>query len=915
MQKILGLGLLALIFAFSACTPKNTGNNPGEVPSAFSETKEKYKNYVAAYTAGMISKASSIQLRLTNDIASSDKIDQAIANGILTFKPAIEGQAIWSSTNTIKFTPKEWLPANQLHKATVDLKQLYPNIPKELASFTFDFKTISQQVDWEIRGVREQDITDPSQLRVLGTINTTDATTPEEAQAMLKYSQAGNDALLVNWEHNASGRQHKFEVINVKRTNTESQLKLSCAGSGIGADTDLSQEVLIPNYDFKVLDVKVMQEESDAHPYAMVLFSQPIQAVLPSGLVTIQNNYYGQRYVIDGNELRVYPGNPLEGEYNIKIAAGIKSIDGAGLPEPSEWPIHFESIRPAVRLVGEGVIIPKTEGLYFPFEAINLKAIDVEIFKIYQNNILHFLQGERLSGNDTRYVGRIISQKRVNLQDLKPVPNGKWTRYALNLDDLIKEEEGAIYQVRIAFKRDYSTYNCVDVSDAALATTESPYELQENGEYKSLFDGRHYWNYNYSRRNDPCTEDYYNSEQFVSRNVLASNLGIIAKEGKDKELFIAVTDLLTAEPISNVSIELYDQTSQSIGKTSTDKEGIATISTDLSPRIVVASHNGQKGYLRLTSGHKLAVSKFPVSGTFNPKGIKGKIYGERGVWRPGDSLYLTFVLEDKLNLLPDDHPVTFTLRDARDQLRAKYTTNDHVNGMYSFHVATASDAPTGSWYANVEVGGSTFSEVLKVETVKPNRLKINFDLGKDKLVSSDKYLNGDLNVKWLHGAPASDIRGQVDVALSSVNTSFEGFDEYEFDDPARTYYAQPFTVFNGNTNSDGVAKVKGIMEFAAAPPGHMRAGFTIRAFEKGGEFSSDNFSIPFSPYSAYVGIKGENNRFGEKRLTLDAQNTISLVVLDENGKPLANRKVSLGMYKVSWRWWWDNTYDDVMKFK
>lgn len=914
MQKTVGLALLALILAFSACKPKNTGHTLEDLPSSFSETKEKFKNYVAAYTAGMISKATAIQIRLTNDIASPDQIDQAVKEGVLSFQPAIEGKAIWSSSNTIKFVPKQWLPANQLYKGTVDLGLVYSNIPKELKTFTFDFKTISQQVDWEIKGVREQDINDPSLLRVLGTINTTDAATPEEAQALLKCSQAANDKLLVNWEHNASGRQHKFEIINIQRNNTEGELKLSCSGTTIGATQELSTAIAIPNYDFKVLDVKVMQEETDAHPYVMVLFSQPLQAVVPSGLVKIESNYYGQRYVVDGNELRVYPSDPLEGNYTLKINAGILSIDGAAIPETSEHPISFESIRPTVRLVGEGVIIPKTEGLYFPFEAINLKAVDVEIFKIYQNNVLHFLQADRLSGDDTRYVGRIISQKRVNLQDLKPVPNGKWTRYALNLDNLIKEEAGAIYQVRIAFRKEYATYNCIDANESALATTESPYQLNEDGEFQSLFAGRNYWDYDYSQRNDPCTDDYYNNNQFVKRNVLASNLGIIAKEGKDKELFIAITDLLNTEPISGVAIELYDDANQLIGKSATDAEGIVQVKTDRSPRIIVASHKGQKGYLRLTSGHKLSVSKFPVSGTFNPKGIKGKIYGERGVWRPGDSLYLTFVLEDKLNQLPDNHPVTFTLKDSRDQLRHEYTTNQHVNGMYSFHVATAANAPTGSWYAQVEVGGSTFSEVLKIETVKPNRLKINVDLGKNKLNSSDKYLIGDLNVKWLHGAPAADIRAQVDVMLTPLNTSFEGFEDYEFDDPARSYYAQPFTIFNGNTNDDGLAKVKGIMELAADPPGHMRAGFTVRAFEKGGEFSSDNFSMPFSPYSAYVGIKGEQKKFGEKRLNLNANNTISLIVLDEEGKPLANRKVRLGMYKVAWRWWWDSGYDNIMNF-
>jgi hypothetical protein len=41
-------------------------------------------------------------------------------------------------------------------------------------------------------------------------------------------------------------------------------------------------------------------------------------------------------------------------------------------------------------------------------------------------------------------------------------------------------------------------------------------------------------------------------------------------------------------------------------------------------------------------------------------GLKGFIYGDRGVWRPGDP-YTTFILEDKLKTLPADHPVEFEL--------------------------------------------------------------------------------------------------------------------------------------------------------------------------------------------------------------------------------------------------------------
>ena len=112
------------------------------------------------------------------------------------------------------------------------------------------------------------------------------------------------------------------------------------------------------------------------------------------------------------------------------------------------------------------------------------------------------------------------------------------------------------------------------------------------------------------------------------------------------------------------------------------------------------------------------------------EGIKGFLYGERGVWRPGDSIYMTFVLEDKNEILPDNHPVRFELFTPESQLYLNKTRSTGLNGVYDFRTAaTEADAPTGNWLAKVNVGGSSFSRPVKIETVKPNRLKINLDFG------------------------------------------------------------------------------------------------------------------------------------------------------------------------------------------
>ncbi len=94
-------------------------------------------------------------------------------------------------------------------------------------------------------------------------------------------------------------------------------------------------------------------------------------------------------------------------------------------------------------------------------------------------------------------------------------------------------------------------------------------------------------------------------------------------------------------------------------------------------------------------------------------GVKGFLYGERGVWRPGDTIHLTFVPVDPLQDVPASHPVTLELRDPRGQTVARLTRTSSVDGFYDFTTATDADAPTGTWEARVKVGDRVFTKDIE----------------------------------------------------------------------------------------------------------------------------------------------------------------------------------------------------------
>ena len=182
--------------------------------------------------------------------------------------------------------------------------------------------------------------------------------------------------------------------------------------------------------------------------------------------------------------------------------------------------------------------------------------------------------------------------------------------------------------------------------------------------------------------------------------------------------------------------------------------------------------------------------------------MKGFIYGERGVWRPGDIMFLTFILEDKNNALPPNHPVVMELYNPMGQLSQRVVRSTNVNGFYSFNVKTPGNAPTGNWTVKMLVGGSTFARTLRLETVKPNRMKINLNFP-SAILHKGITENGKIQVNWLYGAPASNARITIDATVASAKTIFENCKGFVFDDPTKKFSSQDISIFKGNVNAEG----------------------------------------------------------------------------------------------------------------
>lgn len=903
------MAFVAVILSFSTCqspTPKSSPETPAFHPA------------VAAFTSGTISGQSAIRVVLAEDYPEFVEPNTPLGKKVFRFKPAIEGEAFWADQRTIEFRPAKTLPAATIYQATLLLKELH-SIQEGLKNFDFSFRTIRQGFIIEPEGLvaMHKQRNDFYQLR--GMMRTADFVDVATIEKMME-ARDGSRLLAVSWEHDAAGRAHRFMVDSIARRTSSYKLQLNWNGSPINIDVAEKKEIEIPaKGDFKLLDVMVLPLPEQR---VICRFSDPLDEKQNlEGLIRIGGNST-LTLTTDHNLLTCYPASQLTGSQKLIIEEGIKNFSGRRLGQQLIQDIVFEPAKPEVRIPGKGNILPNSGGLVLPFEAISLRAVEVRVIKLFEENIPYFLQINNLDGNyEMKRAGRLIAKKTLQLGLDSPVNLNRWNTYSLDLTSLIEPDAGAMYRIELGFKKIHSAYPCaeteefplqseIDAMDKADLEKESKADDQ-SGNYWYYEDYYYeYYDYDYDndygsywqRRNDPCYPQYYNNDRAVARNVLASDLGIIAKQGSDGKLTVLVSDLISTRPLQNVVLEARNFQNRLIAEGRTNDQGMLVTEPKGMPFLVIAKHGKQRGYLKMGDGLALPVSNFDVSGDEVQQGLKGFIYGERGVWRPGDTIFLSFILSDPRNSLPPNHPLSFELLNPLGQTLDRITKTQGMNGFYTFTTRTAHDAPTGNWTAVVKVGGAEFRQRIKIESIKPNRLKIDLAFDR-KVISQNPVTRATLSSEWLHGATARNLKADVNVKLTSTRTRFQGWEGFTFDDPARRFDTEEKMIFDGRLDERGAVSFKIDLPGVTQAPGMLSAFFLTRVFEEGGDFSIDGIEKPFSPYSGYAGLKApEMNRY--KMLETGRDYLIQLASVDAFGSPQTNRTLKVDVYKIDWSWWW-----------
>ena len=472
--------------------------------------------FVAAVSGGVLGKMAPVKVVFTQ----SQDISKTLDPKVFSFHPAAKGTVSWQDEYTLVFSPTESLKPGQRYQVQVNLS----GIPV----FSFDFMTALPSLSVNIDPIQ---IDENGDVLVRGIVHVDEG----EEISVIEQTVSSPELGKPSWLH--ENNVHRFTFNPVQRFETSRTASITWDGKSLGSKEKGFTSVVIPG--LEIFEVVSLREDDGV---IEVSFSSPLKAYTDlRGFISLSGKT-DVRYSLEGNIVRIFGdssgGIPTGAELTIQ---DLEDINGRPLAVPIQYVVPDKWELPEIRFAGLGTILPTSQGSQMVVETRNVSGLLVEAFQVYGNNMLQFLQVNNLDGEyELDRVGEPVWTKAFDFPWAVTDQN-RWVRRGLDVSELSRKYPGSMFRIRVSFRPRHVHYVCSaghgDFSSLNFPDDSFPaYYSEKGGTYWD-----NYWNtpnFNwsewYNRRNDPChpafyVTNYYDHNVTVGRNVLVSDLGLLAK--------------------------------------------------------------------------------------------------------------------------------------------------------------------------------------------------------------------------------------------------------------------------------------------------------------------------------------------------------------------------------------------------
>jgi len=892
MRKLLPLLLTALLI--SCGQKEQTKTEQNLLATELVGQTIALMDFVSAKPAAILSSRSAIELEFKQNMVLQNAVGQELSANPIDFEPAIKGKAKWLTTSLLQFVPDVPLQGGQAYKAKFDGKKAFGK-EASVDNYAFEFQVIPNEV-LEINGGFDpvEGIANTAKL----VLELRFADKPDSAKLAKELTLTFNSKNMSRKIFfDGQGNIVRIESENVVRTYKSQNAEITLPKNWTANDNPFSETFLLPAIgSFVAVGAKESSTESSEKFWEIVFSDQIASNKDISGFVSVSpsTNY---KVSVKNKTLRIKGDFSYGVQYTLRIEKGFPSAYGTKTENLTTLQGMFSDLKPQLKLMGSGLFLPLENKGRLQLKSVNVASAKLEIREVLPQNLIFFLQNNDLRSSnrwisDIERTSKIIYSSDIRFENPK---RNEWLKTEIDISKYIAKKAGAAYIVNLNFN--------VENLIATCKTTN-----QEHGENDLVYEDDSYYE-------SPCNSYYYYDGNRDSEKILiASSIALTAKKESDG-VHVWAIDVESSKPISGLSLELYDNVNDILATQKTNSNGYVFFKVPTKEGYVIKGQGNRGLALLKLNQNNWETSRFDVGGVQEENSNKARLFGytERGVHRPGDTIHFAGIVRETLEKPLANVQMSVAVKNPLGSVVFESTAKTSANGMFSLDIPTDLNAPTGEWQAIIKSGGNEWSHYLRVETVKPNRLKNLLELPK-KFSGQEIKIKETFKSMYLFGTPAAGLKANIEFTLRSKALKFPRFPDFTFKNQMLYFEERDAeSLFDGNLNSDGEVGISEAIDLRNRNiPEAATISIHATVHEKGGGFTESWHSTLVNPYPVFVGLKTRDYWDGVR---IGDTLRVPVITLDENGKIASGRKLSVKVYQNRNYSWWESSENGRWDFR
>jgi len=535
-------------------------------------------------------------------------------------------------------------------------------------------------------------------------------------------------------------------------------------------------------------------------------------------------------------------------EYQVAVNPGLKALNQSVLTEAKSAVINSRPLPPSVNFDSKGAVLPLGYSSGMPVVTVNIDAVDLDFFRIEDEQLTAFL-------NNTRDYGRY-----------------GW--YANHL----KQFGNLVYSGRFELNAEK---NARSKRDIPIHTLDA---LKKAGLYLAVM----------------RAAGEYDQKQVTWFSV--TDIGVHIRQYQNR-LDVHTNSLTTGKPLEKITVQLFNDTGQVLQENTTTGDGSASFTSQLDQARLLLARTGDQLTLVDLRQPALDLSEFEL-GKRPQLPVEMFLYGPRDLYRPGENLVVSGLLRDFDGRATQAPVLNASLHAPNGTVAREFKWQPRDAGYYQLDWSIPGDAPTGKW--QLSVSGTLKQPVtyrFNVEEFLPERLKLTLAEGAQRSVKTSPMEAIELPIlgEYLYGAPAAGNRVSGFYQVSHWRSPLDNLKDFQFGHLLDDQFVTHQDLADVNLDAEGKIKLQ-IPSNWQQNQSPLKVQITTSLYESGGRPVTRSHPVLIWPAPELIGVRPQ---FGKNNPEANTLAAFEVIKTNFQGELLAAEQLEITLINEDRQYFWE----------